>query len=58
MTISKSQFHAYEAVRRSGVTNMFDLPEVCKLSGLTRDEVLFIMKHYGGLKPRCGSAHA
>lgn len=54
MTISKSELQAYEAVRRSGVTNMFMLSNVCKLSGLSRDQALTIMKNYGELKTQYG----
>lgn len=52
MTISKSQFQAYESVRRSGVTNMFALATVCRLSGLAREQVLAIMKNYRRLSRR------
>lgn len=45
----RRQFEAYEQVRQSGVTNMFDVNTVCALSGLTRNEVLFVQKHYGKL---------
>ena len=44
--IDKEKFEAYEAVRTSGVTNMFDVRFVCELSSLTRDEVKDIMKNY------------
>lgn len=47
--ITEEQFRAYEAVRASGVTNMFDVPMVCDLSGLSRGEALAIMKTYGAL---------
>jgi len=43
---------AYETVRASGVTNMFDLPVVCFASGLSRGEVLAIMKNYRALTER------
>ena len=44
--IDKEKFEAYEAVRTSWVTNMFDVRFVCELSSLTRDEVKDIMKNY------------
>jgi len=44
--ITEEMFAAYEEVRASGVTNMFDLPVVCDLSGLSREEALAIMKNY------------
>jgi hypothetical protein len=46
LEISREQFKAYEAVRLSGVTNMFAVGLVGKLAGLTKDEVLTIMKNY------------
>ena len=48
--ITKEQFEAYENVRQSGVTNMFDVKMVTLISGLTKDECLEIMKNYGKLK--------
>ncbi|KKM60146.1 hypothetical protein LCGC14_1544890 [marine sediment metagenome] len=47
--ISKEDFEAYEKVRESGVTNMFDVTTVCGLSGLSRETCLEIMKDYGSL---------
>lgn len=47
--ITEEMFRAYEAVRVFGVTNMFDLYRVCHHSGLTREEVLTIMKNYRAL---------
>lgn len=50
MPITKEEFWAYENVRRSGVTNMFDLVAVSRLSGLDRKTVLEIHKSYSTLK--------
>ncbi len=47
MIITKDKFESYEAVRQSGITNMFDATAVCELSGLDRDEVMDIMRRYG-----------
>lgn len=44
--ITEEMFAAYEAVRKSGVTNMFDLHVVCQHSGLLREEAMAIMKNY------------
>lgn len=44
--ITEEQFKAYESVRVSGVTNMFDAQVVSALSGLSRDEILFIIQNY------------
>lgn len=50
--ITEEQFKAYESVRRSGATNMFDVRVVSDLSGLCRDTILFIMKNYEALKKK------
>lgn len=49
MDITKEQFQAYERVRTSGVTNMWDTRRVCALSGLGKDTLLEIMQRYGEL---------
>ena len=46
MEITKKEFEAYESVRESGVTNMFAVNLVSELSGLTREQILYIMKNY------------
>jgi hypothetical protein len=46
MTITKPEFLAYERVRRSGRTNMFDVRVVSELSGLPRPKILEIMVQY------------
>jgi endonuclease III len=43
---TKEEFEAYEKVRKSGKTNMFDVNYVCRLSGLSREKVFEIMKTY------------
>lgn len=48
-TITEEMFAAYEAVRVSGITNMFNLPIVCDHSGLSQEEVRTIMKNYRAL---------
>ena len=49
--ITKEKFEAYEAVRSSGATNMFDVGAVIKLSGgaLTKPDCFAIMKNYDAL---------
>ena len=47
--ITKEEFQAYEDVRSSGVTNMFDVRTVQSLSGLTREKILEIMETYAEL---------
>ncbi|MDA3839890.1 MAG: hypothetical protein PF572_02270 [Patescibacteria group bacterium] len=50
--ITKEQFICYENVRLSGATNMFNVGEVAKLSGLSVKIILIIMKGYEKLKNR------
>ena len=52
MEITKEQFQAYEEVRQSGVTNMFDVITVENLSGLDRKTIMRIMKEYGKLNEK------
>ena len=49
MEISKEEFEAYERVRKSGVTNIFAVGIVCKISGLSREKAIEIMERYGNL---------
>ena len=55
MTITKSQYQRYERVRRSGVTNMFDVRRVMKLAALTREQCIAIMQDYSRLKEQFGA---
>ena len=48
--ITQEQFKAYVDVQESGVTNMFDVKTVGELSGLSKEEIMSIMKSYGELK--------
>jgi len=49
MEITKKAFLAYEDVRQSGVTNMFDVKVVNEMSGLTKEQIFEIMKSYDKL---------
>lgn len=51
-TITKKDFLAYLKVQRSGVTNMFDTATVSRLSGLPKNKILDIMKHYSEYNER------
>ncbi len=56
--VTKEDFLAYREVQFSGVTNMFDVEVVSKLSGLSRDQIIDIMKNYSVYKekwnnPKC-----
>jgi len=46
--ITKKKFEAYEGVRSSGLTNMFNVDAVVTLSGgrLTKEDCLEIMDNY------------
>ena len=44
--ITKKDFLAYEKVRVSGVTNMFNVKLVETLSGLSKEQYFDIMKNY------------
>ena len=50
--ITQEQFEAYVDVQVSGVTNMFDVKTVGRLSGLEKEEIIEIMKNYGTLKDK------
>ena len=50
--ITEEQFEAYVDVQESGVTNMFDVKTVGRLSGLEKEEIIEIMKNYGTLKDK------
>ena len=49
--ITKEQFQAYEEVRESGATNMWDTNTVSELSEgvLSSDDALEVIKQYGTL---------
>ena len=49
MKITKEQFKAYVKVQESGVTNMWAVNLVSRLSGLEREECFEIMNHYSEL---------
>ena len=49
MTNEKEIFLAFESVRTSGVTNMFNRVLVCELADITKDEYMFVLKHYNEL---------
>jgi|TARA_B110000444_G_scaffold48783_1_gene44633 hypothetical protein len=55
MNITQDQFDAYEDVRESGVTNMFNVAVVSDYSGLNRQEIMTIMKNYSTLQEKYGN---
>ena len=52
--ITNEKFKRYVDVQKSGITNMFDVPYVMELSGLTREEILDIMSNYSTYKDKFG----
>jgi hypothetical protein len=53
--ITQDDFQAYEDVRESGVTNMFNTAVVSDYSGLSRDKIVSIMQNYGALNDKYGN---
>ena len=53
--ITQEDFQAYEDVRESGVTNMFNTSVVSNYSGLSKDKIVSIMQNYGTLHERYGN---
>jgi len=50
--ISILDFMKYEDVRQSGVTNMFDVRNVTALTGLNKEEIMYIMQNYSELQEK------
>lgn len=48
---TKEQFEEYVAIRDSGVTNMFDIKCITRLSetGLKKEHCIYIMQHFADL---------
>ena len=55
MNITQDEFDAYEDVRQSGVINMFDVSTVSDYSGLSRQQIMTIMKNYSELNDKYGN---
>ena len=55
MNITQDEFAAYEDVRESGVTNMFNVSVVSDYSGLSRDKIITIMENYNTLADKYGN---
>lgn len=47
--ITEADVKAYEAVRRSGITNMWDVKTVGEITGMPKDKLIKIMENYGAL---------
>jgi hypothetical protein len=50
MNITKDEFDAYEDIRNSGLTNMFDIKNVMNMSGMSKDKIIYIMENYEDIK--------
>jgi len=55
MNITQDEFDAYEDVRQSGITNMFNVSVVSDYSGLNRQQIMTIMKNYSELNEKYGN---
>lgn len=50
-----AEFEAYQELQFSGITNMFDIQFVEEFTGLSREKIFYIMKHYTELETQyCG----
>jgi len=45
-------FIKYLDVQKSGVTNMFDVRNVMALTGLSKEQIIYIMKNYSELEEK------
>lgn len=52
MEITKEDFELYEDCRKTGITNMFLVKNVCIVTGLSRDKVIYIMDNYSELRDK------
>jgi hypothetical protein len=50
--MTKKKFLRYLLVRNSGKTNMFDVRLVGDLTGLSKDDLIDIMKNYGSYEDK------
>ena len=55
MSITQEEFDAYEDVRQSGVTNMFNVSVVSDYSGLNKNQIITIISNYDTLSKRYGN---
>ena len=47
--ISILDYIKYEDIRESGVTNMFDITTVKSITGLSKEQIIYIMENYNEL---------
>jgi hypothetical protein len=55
--ITQEQFEAYEDIRQSGVTNMFNFRVVSQLTDLNKEQITEIMHNYSELKKKYYPKH-
>ena len=54
VNVTQDEFDAYEDVRESGITNMFNVSVVSDYSGLSREKIIDIMTNYEILNNKYG----
>ena len=54
VNVTQDEFDAYEDVRISGVTNMFNVSVVSDYSGLSKEKIIEIMSNYEILNKKYG----
>jgi hypothetical protein len=52
VNVDMLDFVKYLDVRDSGVTNMFDLRNVTALTGLSKEQIMYIMKNFSELEEK------
>ena len=52
VNVDMLDFIKYLDVRDSGVTNMFDLRNVTALTGLSKEQIMYIMKNFSELEEK------
>ena len=50
--ISILDYMKYEDCRESGVTNMFDIRNVTALTGLSKEQIVYIIKNFDKLEKK------
>ncbi len=54
VNITKDEFESYEAVRESGMINMFFISKVSELTEIPKDRLIYLMEHYEELDDKFG----
>ena len=50
--VTDNDFLKFHEVQKFGVTNMFDTTRVMELSGLSKEQCLYILANYGMLRDK------